>query len=546
MRAFAETGSPMSAEKQPSDKRRVLGAAGLISGLLLVSRMLGMVRDGLLARALGHTWLSDTFLIAFEVPNLARRVLGEGSLSAFIVPIFTRFRAQEGEARGWRFANNALTTMTIYTFLLTAICWLGAKWLFVLFGGAEALVHGKVEVLTEGTRLVRIMIPSLMFLAIAAMMMGLLHSLGHFFTPTLGGVVLNVVLIGVLLLCLGWTPEQIVTPLAWAAVAATVIRIAVMIPALVRRGWRAKPVFKPRSDGMVRLYGLMLPATAGLGVAHINIAVDRMLARWISDGAVTYLSYANRIALFPIALVANALQVAMLPTLSRRLAEGNLPALHRTMNMALRLTLLLFVPATVGLTVLSYPIIAVIFQGRNFDALGSANTAWALIFYALGLVPSAGLQVIIPLYYARHDTRTPLRAGAIAMLVNVVLNLMLMNTALKHGGLALATSVAALVNVTLLIRWLGVDLHGIIDRHLVRLVVETSALSAVMGVACWLGWRAVQPAFLTGSFGTRALLTGALCAGGAMIYILGAKLLRIREIDEALNLLMRRRKPLEL
>lgn len=537
-------------ESPPSDRRRVLGAAGLISALILLSRLLGLVRSGLVARALGHTWLSDTFVIAFEVPNLARRVLGEGSLSSFIVPVFTRQRRQEGEARGWEFANNALGTISVYTALLTLVCWLVAPWIFGLFGGGGFLLkYGRPPfvpefldlIFADGARLVRIMIPTLMLLSIAAMMMGLLHTLGSFFTPSLGGVLLNVCMITVCLWCLGWDPRDIVAPLAWSTVAATLLRILVMVPSLIRHGWRPRPRFQPRSEGMRSLYRLMIPALAGMGVVHVNIAVNRTLGALLGEGVITWLNWANLMALFPLALVANALQVAMLPTLTRRLEERNLPALADTISMVLRLVLLVFVPATVGMIVLAYPIMAVVCEGGHYGAWGTLNTAWALKFYALGLVPSALIQMILPLHYARHDTRTPLRAAVIAVAVNLVLNLSLMWTPLAHGGLALSVSLAALVNLALLIRWLRIDLHGVFGPAFWRLAGEVALLSAIMGAACLAAWLAVDDRFLAAGFGPRALMLAALCGGGGLLYAAGAKLLRVSEMEELLRMLRRRR-----
>lgn len=525
----------------PGERQRILGAAGMVGGLTLLSRVLGVVRDGFLTRVLGHGWLHDTFLLAFEAPNLLRRVLGEGSLSAYIVPIFTRFRTEQGDARGWRFANNALLTMAVFTGALSLMGWLGAEWVFALFGGAEAMLRDRPEIVEEGTRLVRIMIPFVMLLCVAAMMMGFLHALGHFLTPALGSIALNIGLIAVCVIGLGWPPREIVTALAWMVVAAGTLRIALMVPPMVRRGWRWRPVFKPRSDGMVQLYALMIPATTGMAVAHVNIIVDKFLARWIEDGCVVYLNYANRLVQFPLAIFAGALGTAMLPTLSRQLAEGQLETLRRTMNMALRLMLLVFVPATVGLIALRRPICAVIFEGRLFDATGTRQMAWALMFYAVGLLAFAGNRVLTPLYYARQDLRTPLRAGVMAMMANIILNLLLMRTPLRHGGLALATSLAALLNLVLLHRWLGVDMRGMFDRALGRLLAETAALSAVMGAACWSAWGTLAPHFDTAAWGLRTVIVVSLIGLGVAVYAVGAKLLRVREMDEVLRILARRR-----
>jgi putative peptidoglycan lipid II flippase len=513
-----------------------------------------------MARTLGHNWLSDTFQLSFEIPNLARRVLGEGSLSAFIVPVFTRKRTQEGEAAGWRFASNALVTMAVYTGILTVVCWLLAPAIFSLFGGyalshrvegetadaVAALEPGAVvivaeQVITEGTRLVRIMVPTVMLLCIAAMIMGLLHTVGRFFTPALGGVVLNVCMIAVCLWCWGWDKEAIVTPLAWATVIAVGIRILVMIPHLLAAGWRPRLIFQPRSDAMRSLYGLMIPATAGMGIQHINILVNRTLGALLGSGTVTALTFSNRLALFPQALIANALQVAMLPTLTKRLEEGNLDALRATLNMVVRLALLLFLPATVGLMVLARPITATLFEGGLFDAEGTRETAWALMFYALGLTPAALLQIITPLYYAQHDTRTPLRAGAISVVCNLLLNLSLMWTPLGLGGLALSASIASAINLWLLVRWLKIDLHGVVDRPLLRLLAEASLLSAAMGAVSGGGWLWMAPHFEMASWSLRAGMTVGLIVAGGAVYALGAKLLRVREMDEALRVILRRR-----
>ncbi len=525
-----------------SERKSLLKAAGVVSAITLLSRALGLVRDAVIAARLGAGYFSDCLNIAFEIPNLTRRVLGEGSLSAFIVPVYSRARKEEGDSGGWRFVSNALNTFTLLTLLLTALGIIFSKQLFIIFGGIKYFARGETEYLNLGTSLTQIMFPFLMFLALASLLMGVLHSHRHFTMPALGSVMLNITIILASFIFAKVTPKRFTFVLAWAVLIGVVLRVAILIPPLIARGFRYTPVLRAGSPRLRQLYKMMLPATLGLAVVHLNIMVDSNFANFLGPGRVTYLRNANRLIQFPLALFASAIATAILPQLTGYLLEDKKRQLKQTMSFAFRLLMIIFIPATVGLIALGQPIIELILQRGYWTAEATLNTQFALMFYALGLLPIAFLRIITPLYYARQDVMTPFKMGAIALGINIALNaFFIFFTPLEHGGLAFASSIAAAVNFYLLYHREREVFGTVFTEEARNTFHRTLAAAILMGFCVWGLHRGMCTLYPANRFLLKAIFTLGSVGLGAAFFVFFGKIFRIPELDEALRLILRRK-----
>jgi len=520
-------------------RKQVVSATSLISSLTLGSRILGVVRDSVIAAHLGATRYNDIFQIAFAIPNLARRVLGEGALSAFIVPVITGVRRKKGPAAAWRTTSNALNLFGAITLTLTLIGCVFSKQLFFLYGGARFKFANEPALLALGGSITRIMFPFLMLLALVALLMGVLHSLNHFLAPALGSIVINVVVIGAAILYFNVGRERFLFVLAWAVLVGAVLRLAILFPPLIKRGFRWEPVFDWREPGFRELASKMPAAVYATAIAQINIAVSLNLANWCGEGSVTYLQYSQRLIQLPLALFATALSTALLPQLSALVAEGERGELRDLMAFAMRAIALVFLPAAVGLMVLGKPIVQVLFQRREWSAAATDATALALFCYSFGLLALGAQRIFIPLYYAQKDMITPVKYGAVSMVANIFFGLTLMQTPLSFAGLALASSISATLNATLLWRGLarrfGRRFAGPIAPVLLRALVCALAMGAVCYFGFWASHRWLSPR------GTLAVfsLTLVWVAVGMAVYAMASRMAGLWD-RAALQRLLRR------
>ncbi|MFH0794241.1 MAG: murein biosynthesis integral membrane protein MurJ, partial [bacterium] len=519
-----------------SERRAFLRSAGVVSAITFLSRVLGVIRDAVIGARLGAGKISDIFNIAFELSNLLRRIFGEGSLSAFIVPLFLREQKEKGADASWRFASNALTAFTLVTVVLTLAGMFGASAIFAFFGGSSYLAAGDAQAMALGVTLTRIMFPFLIFLALAALMMGFCHAHRHFTMPAFGSVVLNLTMILGSIAAWKYQGEAFAKILAWMVLLGVLLRVAILVPPLMRRGFRYHPVLDTQDPALRELFKMLLPAIYGVGIAQINISVSLNFSTWMGPGAATCLRFSSRLMQFPQALVATALSTVLLPLLSRYLLEEKWNDLRSTMNFSFRLLLLLFLPATIGMMALATPIVTFLFERGNWDAQASATTAHVLHFYAIGLLPYSVIGILTPLYYARRDMLTPVKAGAVGMVANILcaaIAFYLLRDTLGPAGLALASSIAAAINALLLFRWLRLPGRAIWDKGLSAITAKTAAASLLMGTVAWgtarlLGF--VIP--FEGTLRRGATVALAIAAGIASYYIF-CVVLRVSEIHRA-------------
>jgi putative peptidoglycan lipid II flippase len=476
----------------------------------------------------------DAFNVAFRIPNLLRDLFAEGAISAALVPTFTRALTRRGRDDAWRLGNLVINALIAVTFALVVAGWIAAPWLARTFAPEYALVAGKLELTTL---LIRIMLPFLTLIAIAVAMMGMLNAMRRFFVPAVSPAMFNVATLFAAFALVPLMPR-----LGWPRIAAIGIgtilgglgQIAIQWPLLRREGWRYAPVLDTRDDGLREVMRLMAPATIGLAAVQINVFVNTVLATAEGTGAVSWLNYAFRLMYLPIGLFGVSIGTAALPEISRHTAVSDTDGLRRTVAHALRLTIVLNVPATIGLIVLARPIVSLLLERGRFGPADTAATAAALICYAPGLLGYAIVKIASPTFYALRDSRTPVIASAVAVALNIALNLALVRV-MGFTGLALGATIAAAAHAALLL-WL---LHGRVGsvggRENVRVFLLITIAALAMGAAAWGSEHALEALVAGGSTVVRAVRVFTSISAGLVVLVGAAHLLRIEEFKEAVR-----------
>ncbi|MBI4518748.1 MAG: murein biosynthesis integral membrane protein MurJ [Deltaproteobacteria bacterium] len=458
-----------------SENRRIARAAGVVSGLTLVSRIGGLIRDAVVGYYLGTGLAADAFFVAFRLPNLLRRFVAEGAMGVAFIPVLSDYLTRLGEREAVKAARALATVMALVLAALTLAGMVLAPALTGLFAPGFAAVAGKFELTVSLTRWV---FPYLFFIGLMALFGGLLNAYRHFTAPALSPILLNLVMIvAALLLCPRLS--QPAYGLAFGALAGGALQMLAQLPPLVRRGVRLWPRWEPEHPAVRRVLWLMAPTLIGSAAYQLNVLASTILASLLPGGSVSYLWYADRVFEFPLGLFAVALGTAALPSFSTQAARGAYGELSDSVSFAIRLTNFIALPASVGLICLAQPITAVLFQRGAFGGREVELTAQALAAFAVGLWPVSLVRVLVPAFYALNDTRTPVVVALITFAVNGCCSLMLMGAVaptgesvaadviaaasrwlaiadLRHAGLALATSAAATVNMVLLLgalRW---------------------------------------------------------------------------------------------
>ncbi|MFO0775249.1 MAG: murein biosynthesis integral membrane protein MurJ [Nitrospiraceae bacterium] len=459
-------------------------AAGLIGLATFCSRVLGFVRDMVMAGLFGATPAADAFYVANRIPNLLRELFAEGSMSAAFIPVFSEYLTKKTKRDAWELASAAFTTLLTIVTGVTLLGVLAAPWLVWLMAPG---FHDQPEKLQLTVVLTRVMFPYLIFISLAALAMGILNSLRAFAAPAFSPVFFNVFIIGCMLWLAPVLPDPIIG-VAIGVVAGGAAQFAMQLPGLRKRellfGIRADP----GHPGVRRIGRLMVPSLLGLSVTQVNITISTVLASFFAGGP-TYLYYGMRLIQFPLGIFGVALATAILPTLSAQAARGALDELRETLGFGLRMILFIILPAMLGLILLRVPIVHLFFEHGTFTQADTLETARAVFYYAVGLWAFAGVRIIVSAFYSMQDTTTPALTAGAAVVANVILSLILMNT-LGAAGLALATALSAILNgavlVTVLNRRFGGVAWGTILASSVRVVLACTPVVA----ACW--WAAGQ------------------------------------------------------
>ena len=514
----------------------LLKSIATVGSFTMISRVLGFAREILIANVIGPGMVADAFIFAFKFPNFFRRMFAEGAFNAAFVPLYAGRHEQQGGAAARRFAGEVASVMASWMLLLTLLAMAAMPW--IMMGLAWGWID-EPEKFDLTVNLARITFPYLLFMVMTAMLSGMLNALGRFAAAAAAPILLNVILISALLLVkFGWLdlPGH---ALAWGVAIAGMGQFLWLAWSCHRMKILPR-LPRPRlSPGVRRLFALMLPGVIGAGAVHINLLIDQFLATLLPEGSLTYLYLADRVSQFPLGVVGVSVGVALLPMMSRQLRAGELDGASYNQNRAIEFALFLTVPAATAFVAIGGPIVSVMYQHGQTDALEARAIAQALAAFAAGLPAAVLIKALQPGFYAREDTVTPFKVTLAAVALNIVLAIGLMQLIL-HVGIALATSLSWWFNAAAL----GLILHRRgqlrFDHRLRRRVPMIVFCACVMGLAAW--WLALALADpLGGPLWQKIGALAAIVIAGAAVYgvlALATGAMRLADLSA-----LRRRRP---
>ena len=517
---------------------RLARSAGLISLATLASRILAVAREAVLASYFGASAAMDAYNVAFRIPNLLRDLFAEGAMTAAFVPAFTRTIQQRGREHAWRLGSLVINALLVITGTLAIVGMMFAGPITSFIAPKFASVPGKLALTTL---LTQVMLPFLSLVAAAAAMMGMLNSLHRFFIPSLSPAMFNLATI----LC-AITLVPVMHAIGWPTILAIAIgtllggigQIAIQWPLLRREGFHYQPLLDFKDPELRQILRMMGPGTLGVAAVNINVLVNTYLAA-AQDGAVSWLGYAFRLMYLPIGLFGVSIATAALPDLSRHAHDGDAMAIRRGVSSAIRLMLMLNVPAMIGLIVLAEPIVALLYQRGKFTPEDTAATAAALLFYSPGLVAYSVVKIASPTFYSLRDSRTPVLVSVTSVALNLVLNVVLFRV-MGFRGLALGTAIAAGFNALTLLLLLRGRVGGLDGRRLAVAAIKISIAAAIMGVVALQMVHALDRWLPGDAELTRAVRVAAAIGTAIVALVAAARLLRIDEFTEATNRVVRR------
>ena len=510
----------------------LLRFAATVGAYTMASRVLGFLRDILIAKYVGAGMVADAFFVAFKLPNLFRRLFAEGAFNLAFVPLFARRLEADGRAAALRFAEQSLSVLLWALIGVVTLAEIAMPWLMRGFAPGFVAEPDKFDLAVALTRLT---FPYLLFISLVSLLAGILNSVEKFAAAAAAPILLNLCLIVGLLAFADMLPTA-GHALAWAVAVAGIVQF-VWLAWSAHRAGLLPALPRPRLTPDVRaLLVLIAPAAIGAGVQQLNLVVDVIIASLLPTGSVSFLYYADRIVQLPLGVIGVAMGTALLPTLSRQLQSGDTDAAGESQNRALEFALLLTLPAAAALAVIAGPVITVLFERGAFDSADSAATAGALAAYAAGLPAFVMIKILAPGYFARKDTKTPLKVAAVCLVVNVILNLILMGP-LAHVGIALASAISSWLNVCLLAIGLARRGHLRPDARLRKRVPRMIGASLVMAIALWAVARWLAP-WLAAGLGLKIVALGGIIVLGVIVFGVAAQASgagRLHEITRSLR-----------
>jgi len=516
-------------DKITDNKNTIAKSAAAVGVAVMVSRVLGLIREQVFAGLFGAGYTYDSFVVAFRIPNLLRDLFGEGALSAAFVTVFSSYDENRTKEETFRLASNVLTFILILLSLLTLIGIFNAGTIVSILAPDFSLVEGKI-LLTE--KLTKIMLPFLVFISLSAVVMGILNTKGRFFIPALASSFFNLGSI------IGGTSLAFILPkygqpaivgMAIGTLIGGILQLGIQLPTLLKTGFKYRPVLDLKDPGLHKVLKLMVPATVGLSATQINIFINTNFAASCVEGSVSWLYYAFRLVQLPIGVFGVALSIAMLPVLARQAAKKQISLMKETMVSSLTMVLALTLPATAGLILLSEPIIRLIFEHGAFTPEDTIATAQTLSLFAVGLFAYSANKVLVPAFYALDKTRYPVIASFMAIGINVIIVTLTIER-FGHLAIALSTSCTMLVNFLFLMVVLYRSMGGYSVRYLVKGVGKILVSCAVLASLLVL----LLPHFqflLDGSIPMQFAGVAVLILVASIFYAVSLKLLKLPELQ---------------
>jgi putative peptidoglycan lipid II flippase len=521
-----------------TQKRHILKSASIISIVTVISRTLGYVRDQRLTLLLGTTGLADAFVLAYRIPNVLRRLVGEGSMTASFIPVFTDYMRNRTRQETWEFANRLFWTFSIVLAGMTVLGVVFSPLAVRLFS-----MFGKNQVQVEAIYLNRLMFPYIMFIGMAALAMAILNCFHIFGLPAATPILLNVSFI-VFSMAIVWRHfDSPAAALAVGVLVGGIFQFFLQVPQLVRKGMDFKFNVSFSDPGVRRVARLMLPGFLGIGIAQINLLVDTIFAnaKRMPVGSLVSLYVADRVTELVLGGYAIAVAMAILPMMSHQASAGDYDALKKTFGFALRIVSFITIPAAVGLVILREPIVQVLFQHGLFVAESTRLTARALLYYAMGLPAFATVKLIVPAFYSTQDTRTPVLVASFSLIVNIILNLIFLFyffPRVQNGGPALASVLASYFNVGILFIIFRLRFGRLGTWEILGSIGKIAVCSAIMGALCWTALWYSQFRLIE-NFLPRLAVFVALIGGATLLYLGLAWAFKCDEIQEVYGIAFR-------
>lgn len=513
-----------------SSQKRVARAAGVVMFLIFLSRVLGFVRERAIATVFGRTAETDVFFAAFAIPDLMYQLLVGGVISSAFIPVFTQYLASDKEDEAWYVASSFINLTAILLLILTTLGIVFAPWLAPLVGVGFIGEHRELLV-----SLMRITFPAVFFTALSGLQMGVLNSYQKFTLPALAPLLYNSAqILGAYIL----GPIFGVVGMAYGTVVGSFSSAAMQFPLVWQRAkTRYRRVIDFRHPGIRKMFRLMIPAVIGLSISQINMIVGQNLASLLEEGTIVALRLASRLINFPLGVFAMGLSTAIFPTLASQVARNEMQEFRRTFSFGLRIVFYITLPAAVGLAVLRVPIVRLLFETGEFTSADTQVTAYAVLFYAAGLVAQSGLQILTRVFYSLQDTVTPVKIGLVTVVLNLGFSLAFIYlTDLGVGGLALAFSLTAVIQMLIAIIVLRRKLGGIDGKRILNTAGRALIASIFMGISAYYGAK------IGGSFVDLTTVSGRLIetfsgiGAGVLIYMVASFALRMEEPFFVLNL----------
>jgi len=448
--------------------------------MTLISRILGFVRDSVIARAFGAGVATDAFFVAFRLPNLLRRLTAEGAFSQAFVPILAEYRTQRGDVETHQLVNRAATLLTLVLFVITAAGILASPYIIYVTAPGFSADQSKFDLTVA---MLRVTFPYILFVSLVSLAGGVLNTWSRFSIPAFTPTLLNVAMIVGATVALPYFHPPVMA-LAWAVFAGGILQLAFQVPALARIGMLPRPDLMFSDPGVRRILKLMGPAAFGVSISQVSLIINTIFASFLATGSVSWLYYADRLMEFPTGLLGVGLGTILLPSLARYHSQSDTEEYSKLLDWGLRLTLMLSLPSALALAILAVPLIGTLFHYGNFSDVDVWMTRQALMAYAVGLTGLILVKVLAPGFYARQNIRTPVRIAIITLLLTQGLNAVFVGW-LKHAGLALAIGLGACLNALLLYRKLRQA--GIYHPQpgWLRFTLKIVAALAVMGLVLY-------------------------------------------------------------
>jgi putative peptidoglycan lipid II flippase len=522
-----------------TEKKQILKSASIISLVTIASRILGYVRDQRIADLLGTSFAADAYVLAYRIPNLFRRLVAEGSMTASFIPVFTGYMREKPKEEVWDFANRLFWTLALVVAVITV--------LGMVF--SPAVVHlfaGKTVARDQAVELNRIVFPYLFFVALAALAMGILNCFHVFGLPAATPVVLNVATIAFTIGVVWRYFKDPATSIVVGVLVGGVLQFLIQVPALVERGMTFKFGLSFAHPGIRNVARLMLPRLFGIGIGQINLLVDTRFATAarMPEGSLAALYLADRVMELVLGGYAIAVATAILPMMSHQAAAKDYTGLKKTLTFSVRIVAFITIPAMLGLMILREPIIRVLFQHGQFLAASTRLTARSLLYYAIALPGLATVKLVVPAFYSTRDTKTPVVVAGISLVINVILNVLFLNNTwlfhrVQNGGPALATALACYFDFFALLIIFRLRYGPLGLREIVSSFARISLCSGIMGVACWMGGHYTQFT-IHARFLMQLLVFVGLLGGATGLYLALGWVFRCREMEEIYGIATRK------